>query len=425
MTGLHFGTVSFDLHSFGELKFRNKVFPKKIGFSITNLDIIGVIEDEEIFGKLSNDDAIHLCLLLALEVIFMGRLLTFNVDDTLFSLVENIEAWNSFPWGEHLWCHLYDEIKNLKERHGDEHYYGLFKDRNYVPTYTLSGFVFAFQIWILETFERCESWWIKDPKVIPRALGWSKKSLFTRSDYPFLFAKESRAPPIKEHHGLFETYLSKLEKARKHGKTGFMVSSIGGTTDNSVRKKWLNDLVIMELNFRLFKLETIIQVLSHERSDRQAKLKFTDEFSSMTSDLCDSLNSMFTDLIKPADPDEDIGHDYLREEELRLCLEGEEKMRSPAKRIQLYSSLEKIQPKVSRVKIKKYRQQVYDPCTTEFLKTVKPWVEDTSRVLQSMDTVWLSDDIERFLGQSGQIKCKFPWNDDYIVDRNLWLNWFA
>ncbi|GJU59866.1 hypothetical protein Tco_1237632 [Tanacetum coccineum] len=324
-----------------------------IGVSITNLDFIGVIEDEEIFGKLSDDNAIRLCLLLALKVIFMGHLLTFNVDDTLFNLVENIEACNSFPWGEHLWCHLYDEIKNLKERHGGEHYYGLFKDRNYAPTYTLSGFVFAFQIWILETFERCESWWIKDPKVIP----------------------EQWAPPIKEHRGLFETYLSKLEKARKRGKTGFMGAGGGGAGGSRLE-------------------EQLIIVLSHERSDRQAKLKFTDEFSSMTSDLCDSLNSMFADLIEPADPDEDIGQDYLREEELRLCLEGEEKMRcehqkliieenrirldeskTPAKRIQLCSSSEKIQPKVSWVKIKKYRQQVYDPCTAEFLKTVKPWVE--------------------------------------------------
>nr|GEV19527.1 phospholipase-like protein [Tanacetum cinerariifolium] len=206
ITSFCFGTVSFDLHISSELKFWNKVFPNKIGFSITNLDIIGVIEDEEIFGKLSNDDAICLCLLLALE------------------------------------------------------------------------------IRILETFERCESWWIKEPKVIPRALGWSKKSLFTRSDYPYLFSK----------------------------------------------------------------------VLSHERSDIQAKLKFTDEFLSMTSKLCDSLNSMFADLIEPADPDEDIA-------------------------------------------------------------------QDTSRVLQSMDIVWLSDDIKRFLGQSWQIKCKFPWNDGYIVDRNFWL----
>ncbi|GKE35792.1 hypothetical protein Tco_1455114 [Tanacetum coccineum] len=91
-----------------------------------------------------------------------------------------------------------------------------------------------------------------------------------------------------------------------------MVSSIGGTTDNNVRKKWLNDLVIMELNFRLFKLETIIQVLSHERSDRQVKLKFTDEFSSMTFDLCDLLNSMFAYLIELADPDEDIGQSLER-----------------------------------------------------------------------------------------------------------------
>nr|GFA14787.1 hypothetical protein [Tanacetum cinerariifolium] len=86
ITGFHFGTVSFDLHSSGRGD----------------------------LCKLSDDDAIRLCLLLALE-------------------------------DEHLWCHLYDKYKNLKERHGDEHYYRLFKDRNYVPTYTLSGFVFAFQ----------------------------------------------------------------------------------------------------------------------------------------------------------------------------------------------------------------------------------------------------------------------------------------
>ncbi|GJT83122.1 phospholipase-like protein [Tanacetum coccineum] len=426
ITGFRFGTVNFDLHPSSDLKFCNRVFPNKIGYIITNLDIIGVIEDEERFGKLSDDDAIRICLLLAVEVIFMGRLLTFKVDDTLFRLVENIEAWNSFPWGEHLWCHLYNEINNLKQRHSDEHYYGLKKDRNYVPTYTLSGFVFAFQIWILETFERCESWWINDPKVIPRALGWSKKSLFTRSDYSYLFAKESRStselrPTIAEYqsswwidnnvyyqehvprdplikkHSLFETYLAKLEKARKREKTGFMVSSIEGTNDNSV--------------------------LAHERNDRQPKLQFIDAFRCMTSELCDSLNSIFADLIQQHDSDEDISQDYLREEELRLCLEDEEMLRCEheklifeenrfrldvanrlrleeenmlqleeqkknkrkefmnssheknilaklvhAKRNQLGSSSEKINSKVSWVKIKKYRQHVNDPCTAKLLK---------------------------------------------------------
>nr|GEX42052.1 phospholipase-like protein [Tanacetum cinerariifolium] len=90
ITGFRFGTVNFDLHPSSDLKFRNRVFPNKIGYIITNLDIIGVIEDEERFGKLSDNDAIRLRLLLAVEVIFMGWLLTFNVDDTLFRLVENL-----------------------------------------------------------------------------------------------------------------------------------------------------------------------------------------------------------------------------------------------------------------------------------------------------------------------------------------------
>ncbi|GJV45622.1 putative reverse transcriptase domain-containing protein [Tanacetum coccineum] len=130
-------------------------------------------------------------------------------------------------------------VQNLKQMHSNEHYYGLKKYRNYVPTYTLSGFVFAFQI--LETFKRCESWWIKDPKVIPRALGWSKKSLFTRSDYSYLFAKESRST-----------------------------------------------------------------------SDLRPTIA---EYQS---------SCMFADLIQQHDSDEDISQDYLREEELRLCLEAEE-----------------------------------------------------------------------------------------------------
>ncbi|GKA77928.1 hypothetical protein Tco_0784465 [Tanacetum coccineum] len=402
---------------------------------VTNLDIIGVLEDEERFGKLSDDDAIRLCLLLALEVIFMGRLLTFKMNDTLFRLVEILEAWNSFPWDEHLWCHL----KNLKERHGDEHYYGLKKYRNYVPTYTLFGF-----IWILETFERCERWWIKDPKVMPRALGWSKKSLFTIFDYSYLFAKESRstsdlrptipeyqsswwidnnvyfqehvprAPSIREHHSLFETYLSKLEKERKRGKTGFMVSSIGRTSDNSV--------------------------LAHDRNDRQAKLQFTGEFSSMTSDLCDSLNSMFVDLIQQHDSDEDIAQAIL------LCLEDEEMLRrehekliveenrlrmDEANRLRLE---EENMLQLTEQKKNKRKEFLNSSHAKNILAKLAPAKrnqldsssekinsKDISRVFHSMDIVWLSDDIEQFLGQTGQVKCKFPWNNDYTIDRNFWL----
>ncbi|GKB14491.1 hypothetical protein Tco_0848414 [Tanacetum coccineum] len=133
----------------------------------------------------------------------MGRLFTCPVDDTLFRLVESLEDWNCFPWGEHIWTHLYDQIQNVIEKHSDEYYFGMKRDQMYVPMYSLSGFVFAFHVWIFKSFERCNCWWIKDPNVIPRVVGWSKKSIFNRSDCGYLFAKVL-ARERKNEYGLLQ-----------------------------------------------------------------------------------------------------------------------------------------------------------------------------------------------------------------------------
>ncbi|GJZ71133.1 phospholipase-like protein [Tanacetum coccineum] len=295
ITSLPFGTVNFGLYTSSELKFRNRVFPHKLGLSVTNLHVIGVIEDEETFRKLCDQDSTRLCLILALEVIFMGRLLTCLVDDTLFRMVENLEDLNCFPWGEHIWTHLYDKIKNVIKNHSDEHYFEMKKDRMYVPTYTLSGFVFAFQ------------------------------------------------------------------------------------------------------------------VLARERNEEYGVLQFNEEFSS-------------------------LGH------ELRLCLEDEERMRleqekniieeqrfrvEEAKMMSKRNHVDivpgKTNPTVSWVKINKHRQNVNDPSLLDLLKKVKPWVEDLSRLFHSLDTVWLTPDIKRFISQQGQVKCKISWSDDYTVGQNFWL----
>ncbi|GJU81470.1 phospholipase-like protein [Tanacetum coccineum] len=97
ITGLRFEEVSFSCYSKGDLKYRSRVFPHRLGLKITSLDLIGVIEDEEFFSKLCVKDAVRVCLLLSLEVIFMGRKLVQEFDDTLMRLVENLEAWNAFP----------------------------------------------------------------------------------------------------------------------------------------------------------------------------------------------------------------------------------------------------------------------------------------------------------------------------------------
>nr|GEW25222.1 phospholipase-like protein [Tanacetum cinerariifolium] len=81
---------------------RPKLALLPVGLVVTNLDVLDVIEDEVMFGNLCDEGSVRLCLILALEVIFLGRLLTCHVDDSLSGLVENLEACNVFPWGEHV-----------------------------------------------------------------------------------------------------------------------------------------------------------------------------------------------------------------------------------------------------------------------------------------------------------------------------------
>ncbi|GJX44425.1 phospholipase-like protein [Tanacetum coccineum] len=199
-------------------------------------------------------------------------------------------------------------------------------------------------------------------------------------------------------------------------------------------------------NLSCFQTKILIQVLAHERNDRQPKLQFTDAFRCMTSDLCDSLNSMFADLIQQHDSDEDISQDYLREKELRLCLEDEEMLRCKHEkliveenRFRLYEAWrlrleEENMLQLEEQKKNKRKEFMNSSHGKNSLAKLAPAMrnqlcsssekinsKDISRVLHCMDTVWLSDDIERFLGQPGQVKCKFPWNDDYTIDRNFWL----
>ncbi|GJU88117.1 hypothetical protein Tco_1300540, partial [Tanacetum coccineum] len=45
ITGFRFGAVSFSSYSKGDMKFKERVFPHRVGLSITSLDLVGVIED--------------------------------------------------------------------------------------------------------------------------------------------------------------------------------------------------------------------------------------------------------------------------------------------------------------------------------------------------------------------------------------------
>ena len=146
ITGFKFGIVSFRKFREGDISFRDRVFPEKIGRYVKNIDLLSVIEDEERFTKLSDEDSIRVCLLLSLEVMFMGRELGSVVEDVFLRMVDNLEAWNEFPWGEHIWRELYDAILNVNSKHKNAHHKSLEKNPTFVPSYSLSGFILCFKV---------------------------------------------------------------------------------------------------------------------------------------------------------------------------------------------------------------------------------------------------------------------------------------
>ncbi|GJV37735.1 photosystem I P700 apoprotein A2 [Tanacetum coccineum] len=406
ITGFRFGAVSSSCYSKGDMKFRDRVFPHRVGLTITSLDLLGVIEDEEYFSKLCDVDAIRVCLLLCLEIIFMGHLLVTGVDDTLMRLVDSLESWNAFPWGEHIWMHLYDEIMNVVSNHKSEHLEGLHKSPKYVPTYTLSGFVWAFKVWILESFERSNRWWNKVAESIPKGIGWSKKAVFIRSDYRTLFCKDSNPifdlrPTLAEYKSewwtstndflqvyvprtpirkpdIFDAYLQKVFVGPKRNSLCRLFSTPNTNVPRSNISS-LKDSIIKELNSCIFKLEAIIQVLGRERNgDVVEKLQFSDDFCHVSVKFCNELNQAFLELFEssiidsvgtPLDADTqkefDETEDYLVEEEFIRRLEEEER---------LLLEEERLNEEEIRVRLEEQKQLRLEEVRAVEVK--KKWEED-------------------------------------------------
>nr|GEZ50038.1 phospholipase-like, aminotransferase-like mobile domain protein [Tanacetum cinerariifolium] len=72
LTGFKFGSISFREYRNGDIPFCNQLFPEKIGYDVKIIDLFTLFDDEEKFSKLNEEDAIRLCFLLSLKVIFMG-----------------------------------------------------------------------------------------------------------------------------------------------------------------------------------------------------------------------------------------------------------------------------------------------------------------------------------------------------------------
>ncbi|GJW73291.1 phospholipase-like protein [Tanacetum coccineum] len=161
VTGFLFGDCSLDNLKGVNSGFRERVFSEKS--SVKGLDLNKLLNNHTEFNKLLDDDDVRICLLLALDFVFMGFELRHVIANELLGLVDDLSAWNDFPWGEYMWIKLHKR-----------------------------GFVVAFKIWLLETYFNSKTWWLEEKNVIPKAVTWSDGTPFLKNGYDRLFQVRNR-----------------------------------------------------------------------------------------------------------------------------------------------------------------------------------------------------------------------------------------
>ncbi|PWA40828.1 phospholipase-like protein [Artemisia annua] len=161
--------------------------------SVKGTDLLKLLRGDR-WLSLSDDDAVRVCLLIACELVFMGREDRNVIPNHIMALVEHFHEWNVFPWGEYMWEKFYTRTVNVVPKHNQLHLNAIETNPYYQPTYNLYGFCWAF---------KSSNWWVKNLNVIPRGIAWTKVATFGKSDYSTIFGQDMNPtvdlfPTLKE-----------------------------------------------------------------------------------------------------------------------------------------------------------------------------------------------------------------------------------
>ncbi|GJX51728.1 phospholipase-like protein [Tanacetum coccineum] len=202
VTGLRFGCNMYMkkwVKNLTDNPFRNRIFPHiEANVSVKLGDVI------DIFDKmrkrtlvLEDNDAVRICLLVLLQQGFLGHQLSHNVSDDMLKLVEHLSnCWNIFPCGSYIWQYTYSQLRDALPRRKLLH--DAKREKGEKIQYTMTGFVWAFMIWILEAIPATHRYVHKQPtEKIPRALAWESTQPFTWSRCCTLFVGDQLAPPLE------------------------------------------------------------------------------------------------------------------------------------------------------------------------------------------------------------------------------------
>lgn len=135
ITGLRFGPPS-SLPSLPTESFVSRVFPDEDPKSLKTSTVYERMMLNYI-SDLPQDDAIRVCLVVMVELVFMGRELRQFVNQKVLRAVEDLRVFCNYPWGEYIWGHTFKQMHKAYSRRAK---------KNELSAWTMSGFTYAFKV---------------------------------------------------------------------------------------------------------------------------------------------------------------------------------------------------------------------------------------------------------------------------------------
>ncbi|GJS59031.1 phospholipase-like protein [Tanacetum coccineum] len=193
VTGLKFGVENWTGYNDESepIPFRRRVFSSSLdGQPIRGKHVVALINSEE-FKKLDNNDAVSLCCLGILQLVLLGLEDRRLVPSWILRLANDRDGWDNYPWGSHVWPTLYKQLKDANVRRWPALYATKPTDEVDKKNYSLTGFLWAFKTWILESFRAATNDYYTRYHRLPRIFTWSSKNTFyLRMLKPFLHVRQ-------------------------------------------------------------------------------------------------------------------------------------------------------------------------------------------------------------------------------------------
>nr|GEY13609.1 phospholipase-like protein [Tanacetum cinerariifolium] len=132
------------------IPFRQRMFPSSLYGEHITCKIVETLIDSKLFDRLHNDDAVSLCYVGILLLVFLGVEGRRIVPHWILRLANDRFGWEKYPWGSYVWPTLYSQLKDVDVKRWPSLYAGQPIDEVDRKSYSIFGFTWAFKVFILK-----------------------------------------------------------------------------------------------------------------------------------------------------------------------------------------------------------------------------------------------------------------------------------